>query len=69
MQVKLSDELTTGEAARALGVAIQTIHNWINSGQLQAREEYQGRKRVRFVRRDALEALRASLPSAASEGV
>ena len=28
--------LTTGQAARALGVSVQTIKNWANAGQLQA---------------------------------
>lgn len=44
------DELTTGQAARLLGVSIQTIHNWIKAGHLEARVVWHGRKRVRYVK-------------------
>lgn len=61
--MKQEGELTTGEAARLAGVAIQTIHNWIDGDKLAAREEYQGGKRVRYVARAALDAYLATLPS------
>lgn len=67
--MKTSDELTTGEAAELCGVSIQTIHNWIESGQLAAREEFQGKKRVRFVSRSNAEAMKATLPGRQAEPV
>lgn len=67
--MKSDDELTTGQAARLAGVSIQTIHNWIDAGMLAAREEFQGRKRVRFVSRAVLEAFRATLNPPEAEPV
>ena len=57
MVIDTATELTTGEAARHAKVAIQTIHNWIDRGELQAREEWHGKKRVRFVNRASLDRL------------
>jgi len=56
-----TDEMTTGQAARLLGVAIQTIHNWINGGKLEARQVWQGRKRVRYVQRASVERMQDEL--------
>jgi predicted site-specific integrase-resolvase len=61
--VKTDEELTTGQAARVARVSIQTIHNWIDGGKLAAREEHQGSKRVRYVRRADLDRFLATLPA------
>lgn len=57
------DELTTGQAARLLGVTIQTIHNWIKAGHLEARAVWHGRKRVRYVKQVSALAWQAQLLS------
>ena len=59
--------LTTGEAARLANVAIQTIHNWVEAGHVEALEEWQGTKRVRKIKRESLEAWLAALAVRKSE--
>lgn len=65
---RLSEYLTTGEAARHANVAIQTIHNWIEAGHIEAKEEWQGTKRVRKIKRESLEAWLAAIAARKSEG-
>lgn len=55
------DEMTTGQAAKLLGVAIQTIHSWIRSKKLDAREVWHGRKRMRYVTRESASRMQAEL--------
>jgi predicted site-specific integrase-resolvase len=57
------DEMTTGQAARLFDVSIQTIHNWINAGHLEAREVWQGRKRMRYVKRESADRWQAHVLS------
>lgn len=48
--------------ADQMKVTEKTVHNWIDTGKLQAREEYHGQQRRRYVAYRALEAFKATLP-------
>jgi transposase len=49
--------------ADQLKVTEKTVHNWIASGKLEAREEYHGRQRRRYIAHSKLEAFKATLPA------
>jgi molybdopterin-binding protein len=42
----MPDDLTNGQAARALGVSADTLRRWDNSGKLRARRDERNRRRV-----------------------
>jgi molybdopterin-binding protein len=42
----MPDDLTIGQAARALGVSADTLRRWDNSGKLRARRDERNRRRV-----------------------
>jgi molybdopterin-binding protein len=45
-QARRTDELTLGEAAKALGVSADTLRRWEKAGRLRARRDAQGRRRI-----------------------
>jgi len=53
--------------AEQLKVTEKTVHNWIASGKLEAREEYHGKQRRRFVSYRALETFKATLPESTAD--
>ena len=56
------DRLSIPEIAKLRRVSQETVHNWIDSGGLQAEEEYRGRQRRRFVQRTEWERFEGTLP-------
>lgn len=46
--------LSVPTVASQLKVTDRTVHNWIDSGKLEAREEYHGRQRRRYIEATAL---------------
>jgi molybdopterin-binding protein len=42
----MSDDLTLGEAARALGVSVDTVRRWARAGKIEASRDSANRRRV-----------------------
>jgi excisionase family DNA binding protein len=56
-----SDVLTVPDAAKVLGVSEKTIHNMIDRNELEAKTQWKGRQRRRYVLRGSLAAYQEKL--------
>lgn len=61
------DELTVPATATRLGISEKTVHRKIDTQKLEAREEFIGDQRRRFVKLASIEAYEATRPKKQTE--
>jgi excisionase family DNA binding protein len=62
-----SDVMSIPDAAKVLGVSERTVHTMIDRHELEAKTQWKGRQRRRWVIRESLEAYQAAQRRQASE--